>query len=103
MKRDAETHAEEDRKKKEGIEVKNTADTLVYTTEKALRDAGDKVTPEIKKEIEEKIEALKKIKDSDNIEEVKKATQELSQIIQKIGAELYKTAPDNKNKEDNKN
>ena len=103
MKRDAETHAEEDRKKKEGIEVKNTADTLVYTTEKALRDAGDKVTPEIKKEIEEKIEALKKIKDSDNIEEVKKATQELSQIIQKIGAELYKMAPDNKNKEDSKN
>ena len=103
MKRDAETHAEEDRKKKEGIEIKNMADTLVYTTEKALRDAGDKVTPEIKKEIEEKIEALKKIKDSDNIEEVKKATQELSQIIQKIGAELYKTAPDNKNKEDNKN
>lgn len=102
MKRDAETHAEEDRKKKETIEVKNTADTLVYTTEKALRDAGDKITSEIKKEIEEKIEALKKIKDSDNIEEIKKTTQELSQTIQKIGAELYKTSPDGK-EPDNKN
>ena len=75
---------------------------MVYTTEKALRDAGDKITSEIKKEIEEKIEALKKIKDSDNIEEIKKTTQELSQTIQKIGAELYKTSPDGK-EPDNKN
>lgn len=103
MKRDAETHAEEDRKKKEIIEVKNTADTLVYTTEKALRDAGDKVTPDIKKEIEEKIEALKKIKDSDNIEDTKRATQDLSQTIQKIGSELYKASQDNKKPEDKNN
>ncbi len=92
MKKEAELHAEEDLKKKELIEAKNIADNLIYTTEKTLREAGDKVSSDSKKEIEEKIEALKKVKDSDNVEEIKNKTQELSQAIQKIGAELYKTA-----------
>ncbi len=92
MKKEAELHAEEDLKKRELIEARNLADNLVYTSEKALREAGDKVSAEIKKEIEEKIEALKKVKDSDNIEDIKNKTQELSQIIQKVGAEMYKAA-----------
>ncbi|RLC35008.1 MAG: molecular chaperone DnaK [Candidatus Nealsonbacteria bacterium] len=93
MKKEAEAHAAEDKKKQELIEAKNVADNLVYTTEKTLREAGDKVPADIKKEIEEKAEALKKVKDGDNLEEIKKATSELSQVIQKIGAEMYKQAP----------
>jgi molecular chaperone DnaK len=96
MKKDAEIHAQDDKKKQEAIETKNLADTLIYTTEKALREAGDKVSTEVKKEIEEKLTELKKIKDSDNIEEIKKQTQALSQTVQKIGAEMYKQAPQEK-------
>jgi molecular chaperone DnaK len=92
MKKDAEAHAEEDKKKKDLAEAKNMADTLIFTTEKALREAGDKLSGEEKKPVEEKIEALKKIKDSDNIEEIKKTSDELSQAAQKIGEKLYKAA-----------
>ncbi|MDP1883739.1 MAG: molecular chaperone DnaK [Candidatus Moranbacteria bacterium] len=92
MKKDAEAHAEEDKKKKENVETKNMADTLVFTTEKALRDAGDKVSEDKKKPVQEKVEALKKVKDGDDIEAIKKATEELSQEAQKIGEELYKAA-----------
>ncbi len=102
MKKEAELHAEEDKKKKELIEVRNIADNLVYTCEKTLREAGDKIYKDLKKEIEGKIEELKKIKDGDNMEEIKNKTNELSQVIQKAGAELYKTAQqkENKGKED---
>jgi molecular chaperone DnaK len=92
MKKDAEVHAEEDKKKKELVETRNMADTLVFSTEKAMRDAGDKITADEKKPVEEKIEALKKVKDSDSVEEIKKATEELSQAAQKIGEKLYKAA-----------
>lgn len=90
MRKDAEMHAAEDKKKQELIESKNTADTLVYTAEKTLRESGEKVSADVKKEIEDKVEALKKVKDSDNIEDVRQKTQELSQTIQKVGAEMYK-------------
>ncbi len=92
MKKEAELHAQEDKKKQEAIEICNTADNLIYTTEKTLRDAGDKISSEIKKEVEEKIEDLKKIKDTDNLEEIKSKSAELSQVIQKVGAEMYKNA-----------
>lgn len=92
MKKDAEMHAEEDRKKKEVIEVKNMADTLIFSTEKAMRDAGDKITADEKKPVEEKIEALKKAKEGDSVEDIKKATEELSQAAQKIGEKIYKVA-----------
>ncbi|PIP23609.1 MAG: molecular chaperone DnaK [Candidatus Nealsonbacteria bacterium CG_4_10_14_0_2_um_filter_38_17] len=90
MKRDAEAHAEEDRKKQSLIEARNMADNLIYTSEKALREAGDKISGDVKKQAEEKIEALKKVKDSDNIDDIKQKTQDLSQAIQKVGAEMYK-------------
>ncbi|MCX6759256.1 MAG: molecular chaperone DnaK [Candidatus Nealsonbacteria bacterium] len=96
MKKEAEMHSAEDKKKQELIEAKNTADNLVYTTEKTLKESGDKVSAEIKKEIEEKVEALKKVKDSDNIENIKQNSAELSQTIQKIGAELYKASQEKK-------
>jgi molecular chaperone DnaK len=92
MKKDAEAHAEEDKKKKELIEAKNMAETLAYSTEKALRDAGDKITADEKKPVEEKVEALKKVKEGDDLEAIKKATEELSQAAQKIGEKLYKAA-----------
>ena len=97
MKKEAEIHAQEDIKKKEEIEIKNSAEALVYMSEKAVKDAGDlpdgkagKVKSEDKKLIEEKIEALKKVKDGSDIDAIKKASQELSTEIQKIGEALYK-------------
>ncbi|OGL88861.1 molecular chaperone DnaK [Candidatus Uhrbacteria bacterium RIFCSPLOWO2_02_FULL_49_11] len=96
MKKEAEAHASEDAKKKEQIELKNTADSMVYTTEKTLRDAGDKVSAEVKKGIEEKVEALKKVKDGGDTDAIKKATDALSQEIQKVGEQLYKAAAEAK-------
>ncbi|MDF1496937.1 MAG: molecular chaperone DnaK [Patescibacteria group bacterium] len=89
MKKDAEAHAEEDKKKKESIEVKNMAETMVYTTEKMMKEAGDKAKEEDKKEVEEKLEALKKLKDSDDLEAIKKASDELATSAQKVGAAMY--------------
>ena len=96
MKKEAELHAEQDQKKRELIDVRNLADNLIYSTEKTLKETGDKISQDVKKEIEEKLEVLKKIKDSDNIEEVKQKTSELSQIVQKVGAEMYKVAQESK-------
>jgi molecular chaperone DnaK len=90
MKREAEMYAEEDRKKREVAETKNQAENLIYVAEKTLRDAGDKISESLKKEVENKIEELKKAKEGDNIEEIKNKIQELSQTIQKIGMEMYK-------------
>jgi len=89
MKQDAQKHAEADKKKKELIEARNLAETLAYTAEKALKDAGDKVPPADKKEIEEKIEAIKKVKDKDDVSAIKKATEELNAAAQKIGQAMY--------------
>jgi len=91
MKKEAEEHAEEDRKKKESIEAKNIAETLIHTAEKTLKEAADKVEAGTRKIVEEKIEALKKVKDGDNVEAIKKATEELSTEIQKVGAAMYQT------------
>lgn len=94
MKEEAEKYAEEDKKKKEGIETHNKAESLVFQSEKALKDAGDKVSDDIKKPVQEKIDAVKKLlenKDASD-EDLGKATEELSAEIQKIGGELYKNA-----------
>lgn len=92
MKKDAELHAEEDKRKKELIEARNMADTLSYTTEKAMKDAGDKLTADEKKPVEEAITALNGVKNGDDLEAIKKATETLSQAAQKIGEKLYKAA-----------
>ena len=92
MKKDAEAHAEEDKKKKEQIEVKKMAETLYDTTEKALKEADDKLDEATKKSIQEKMENLKKVKDGDDVEAIKKATEELSQEAQKIGQAMYGAA-----------
>lgn len=89
MKKEAELHAEEDKKKKENIEIKNQADAVVFTMEKMLKESGDKMKPEDKKELEEKTEALKKIKDSEQFDEMKKKMEELNMVAQRIGAAMY--------------
>ena len=89
MKKEAEEHAEEDRKKKELVEARNLAESLISTSEKTLKEAGDKIGADVKKAVEEKIEALKKVKDGEDKEAIKKATDELSAEIQKIGQAMY--------------
>ncbi len=100
MKKDAELHAEEDKKKKELIEARNMADTLSYTTEKALRDAGDKITPEEKKPVEDAIAELNKVKNGDDLADIKAKTEALSQAAQKIGEKLYKAAAEAQKKDE---
>jgi len=106
MKKEAELHAEEDKKKKEQVEIKNQAEAVIFQTEKLIKDAGDKIKPEDKKELEEKVEALKKVKDSDpsadsassqqagsgQVEEIKKKLDELNVVAQRIGAAMYQNA-----------
>jgi len=92
MKKEAELHAEEDKKKKEQIDLKNQADAVVFSTERMLKESGDKIKPEDKKELEEKLEALKKVKDSDSYDEMKKKMEEMNQVAQRIGAAMYQNA-----------
>ena len=106
MTKEAEEHAKEDEAKKEEIEVRNRADTLVYQAEKALKDAGDKVPAEVRSEVEEKIKALKEIESSAPIDEVKTKTDELSSVLSKIGESMYQkpgeetaSQPDSETKE----
>jgi molecular chaperone DnaK len=90
MRKDAEVHAEEDKKKREAIEMKNQAEQLVYATEKSLKEYGDKVDEETKKNIEEKLTGLKDAIGTDDTEAVKKAMEELGAAAQKLGEEMYK-------------
>jgi len=92
MQKDAELHAEEDKKKKEEVEVRNTADNMIFQTEKFIKDSADKIKAEDKTMMEEKVEALKKVKDASDLEAIKTATKELDEVVQKIGAALYAAA-----------
>lgn len=96
MKKEAELHTKEDRKKRELAQAKNAADTLIYTCEKALRESKEKISENLKKEIQQKIDDLKKVKEGDNIEDIKTKTVELSQAIQKIGVQMYKKTKEKK-------
>ncbi|PIT94725.1 molecular chaperone DnaK [Candidatus Falkowbacteria bacterium CG10_big_fil_rev_8_21_14_0_10_39_9] len=89
MKKDAELHADEDKKKKDNIEIKNQSDAVVFTTEKLLKESGDKMKAEDKKELEDKVAALKAVKDGENFEEMKKVMEELNQVAQRIGTAMY--------------
>ena len=100
MKKEAELHAAEDKKKRDLIEAKNNAENLIYTVEKTLKDAGDKIKEEDKKPINDKKDELSKIKDTDNLEEIKSKTEELSTMIQQIGAKMYEKAQKENNVEE---
>ncbi len=92
MKKDAELHAEEDHKKRELADARNSADALVYAAEKAIREAGDKVSPDIKSDVESKVSALKSVKDGSDAGAITKAAEDLSSAMQKIGQAMYGAA-----------
>jgi molecular chaperone DnaK len=96
MKKEAQMYAEQDRQKRELAEVRNSADALIYSAEKSMREWGEKLSADLKKEIEDKIALLRKAKESDNIQEIKTAIDELSKTIQKIGAQMYGKSDQNK-------
>ena len=106
MKKEAEVFADEDKKKLEFIEAKNNAETLVYTTQKTLKDAGEKIDAATKSAIEEKVNAvniaLTAAKDHNDTENLKKVTQELSDTVMKYGEALYKSAQEAENLEKEK-
>lgn len=87
--KEAEKHAEEDKLKKEAVEVKNQADTLIFTAEKTLKDAGDKVKKEDKEEVEKKIKALKDVLEKGSKDELEAKSKDLSESLQKVGAAMY--------------
>jgi molecular chaperone DnaK len=90
MQADAELHAEEDKKKKEIVDIKNTAEMIIYTAEKAIKDNEAKIPSEIKDGVNAKITALKGVKDGADLEAIKKATEELSSEMSKIGEAMAK-------------
>ena len=94
MQADAELHAEEDRKKKEVVDIKNTAEMIIYTAEKALKDNEAKIPVELKDEVNAKITALRAVKDGTDGEAIKKATEELSNEMSKIGEAVSKGSPE---------
>jgi molecular chaperone DnaK len=93
MRKDAEAHAEDDRKRKELIETRNHADNTAYAAEKALREFGDKVPAEVKADVDAKVAEVKKVAESDDIAAIKAATEALGLAIQKIGASVYEQNP----------
>lgn len=105
--KEAEAHSEEDKKKKEKVEVKNNADNAIYVAEKTLKDAGDKAKPEDRKEVEDAVNDVKGLKDGEDTEAIKKATDALNEKLQKVGASMYQQAespqqPEGETKADDK-
>jgi molecular chaperone DnaK len=93
MVKEAESHASDDRKRRDQVEARNTADTMLYQAEKILRDQGDKVPADVRSDVESKISELESVKDTGSAEELRRRTQELSDSMQKIGAAMYEQQP----------
>ena len=89
MRRDAEAHAEEDQKRRELIEARNTADNAIYTTEKTLKDLGDKVSEQHKAAVEDQIATLRRLREEDDAEALNKAIEDLMKTLQEIGQAAY--------------
>jgi molecular chaperone DnaK len=92
MVKDAERFGEEDARRKSQIETRNQADSLVYASEKMLREHGDKISSDLKSEVEGQIERVKKALEKDDVDEIKSTANDLEQTIQKIGTEMYGAA-----------
>ena len=90
--KDAEIHAEEDKKKRELIDARNMADSLIYSTEKSVKEVGDKLDETIKSNINQAVDNLKKAMEGDNVEEIKKLTEELTQASHKLAETMYANA-----------
>ncbi|MEE9191620.1 MAG: Hsp70 family protein, partial [Candidatus Aerophobetes bacterium] len=106
MMKGAEEHAEEDKKKREEIDVKNEADTVIYATEKALKEYGDKVSPDEKKKIEDALSELKEVVKKDDTGEIKEKIKKVGELSQKLGQAVYQEqagqAPKEEPKEEGK-
>ena len=89
MRQEAEQHAEEDRKRRDLIETKNHADNMVYSAEKTLKDLGDKVPEDLKQKVEDAAGKVNEVKDGEDLEVIKKATDELSEVLQQLGSAAY--------------
>jgi len=89
MRREAEQHAADDVKRKEEVEIRNSADSLAYTAEKTLRDYGDKIPTDVRKEVDTRIAGVKSALQGKDVNAIRNAMQELSQAIQKVGASAY--------------
>lgn len=90
--KDAEMHAEEDKKKQEEIEVRNNADSMIYTSEKTLEELGDKVPGDKKENVEKLVGELRELVTGDDVAAIKEKTEELTKIVQEIGAAIYQQA-----------
>ena len=102
MKKDAEEHAEEDKKKRELIDVKNTADTMIYTTEKMMKDVAEKnieITDDEKKAVEDALAKMKEVKEGDDVEAIKSASEALSTAGQAVGMKMYQQEQEANSKE----
>jgi len=93
MQREAETHAAEDAKRREEVETRNTADTLAYTAEKTLREQKDKIPSDLNQEVEGKVAAVRSALQGTDIGSIRRAVQELSEAMQKVGAAVYGQQP----------
>ncbi len=90
--KEAEQHAEEDKKKQEEIEVRNNADSMIYTSEKTLEELGDKVDADKKSKIEELVKELRELATGDDLAAIKAKTEELTKTVQEVGAAIYQQA-----------
>ena len=90
--KEAEQHAEEDKKRQEEIEIRNNADSMIYTSEKTLEELADKVDAEKKTKIEELVKELKELISGENLDAIKTKTDELNKVVQEIGAAIYQEA-----------
>jgi molecular chaperone DnaK len=93
MQKDAEAHAAEDTKRREEVEARNMADTLAYTAEKTLREQKDKIPADLNQEVETKVAAVRSALQGSDIEAIKKASQELNEVMQKVGTAVYQQQP----------
>ena len=89
MVKEAAEHAEEDKKRKEAIEARNQADSLIYTTEKSLKEHGDKVSPDVRQQIDEALSDLKGVMDKDDAEAIRSRTQTLAEASMRLGEAVY--------------
>ncbi|MFH0802463.1 MAG: molecular chaperone DnaK [bacterium] len=92
MVKDAERYGAEDKKRKEAVEAKNNADALIYTTERTLKDAGDKANPALKQKVEEAVAKLKKTLESNNADQIKTETEEVRRVVGELAQDLYSKA-----------
>ena len=92
MRKEAEAHAEEDRKHKELVETRNNADNLVYSAEKVLKDLGDKAPADMKSQVEDRIAKVREVLNNDDQQAIQKAADDLSEVLQQLGSAAYQQA-----------